>query len=484
MKKSVWFIGLLCLVSIPLVLFFLLDPIFDPDFFWHLKTGQWIWQHGALPASDPFTINALATPDVTQKFKLTSYWLADLLFYGLYQAFGLFGIIGIRVVYVLVMASSLIFLKKRSRGVMAILTVAFLVTFLSENSFERPQIFTFCFFALLLFLIEKYRSEENNRIYSILIPIVALLWTNMHGGFFLLYILCAWFVLGEIYLSWIQKRPLKNLRGVLVVVSVAVAVSFVNPNVADMFAVYKEMLSGSSKFVFSFITEYQSLGTMLSKGNYSFLFFPIIFFLALYFFVFDGLKKNAVNIVFLLGFAFFSYTSMRYLTLFGMFCLPFAADGLSRFRGKKPYALAFLLLAFSLAVTPVEFNNDNYLKLKNSGPVDARFPIGAVSYLKQNQLRGHILNEYDWGGYLIWELGDESKVFIDTRAMDSALFKDWVFMSAGLNTGKLISKYDFDLAVLPQFIKGQPNPLTITLSADKSWKHLYDTGGAAIFVKQ
>jgi hypothetical protein len=31
------------------------QPIFDPDFWWHLRTGEWIVDNRALPAHDLYT---------------------------------------------------------------------------------------------------------------------------------------------------------------------------------------------------------------------------------------------------------------------------------------------------------------------------------------------------------------------------------------------------------------------------------------------
>ena len=30
-------------------------PVVDPDIWWHLRTGQWIVDHGQVPATDPFS---------------------------------------------------------------------------------------------------------------------------------------------------------------------------------------------------------------------------------------------------------------------------------------------------------------------------------------------------------------------------------------------------------------------------------------------
>ena len=35
----------------------------DPDFWWHLKTGQYIWQNHKLPVPDPFAYTTYMHPD-------------------------------------------------------------------------------------------------------------------------------------------------------------------------------------------------------------------------------------------------------------------------------------------------------------------------------------------------------------------------------------------------------------------------------------
>ncbi len=70
-----------CLVSILLslliasvALLFAIEQISDYDIWRHLKTGQWILEHNAIPHADPFTI---ATPNATWQ---PHYWLSDVFF--------------------------------------------------------------------------------------------------------------------------------------------------------------------------------------------------------------------------------------------------------------------------------------------------------------------------------------------------------------------------------------------------------------------
>src|SRR4029077_18800779 len=57
------------------------------DIWWHLRTGKWIVEHGAVPVTDPFSSFGQGKPWVAYS------WLFAVLVYGLYQCLGLYGII-------------------------------------------------------------------------------------------------------------------------------------------------------------------------------------------------------------------------------------------------------------------------------------------------------------------------------------------------------------------------------------------------------
>ena len=81
---------------------FLLLPLRDQDFFWHLKTGEWILEHQALPESFLFAAMPQGALTAMQHFTLTSYWLSQLLLQVVHAAGGVNGIIALRIgLYVL-----------------------------------------------------------------------------------------------------------------------------------------------------------------------------------------------------------------------------------------------------------------------------------------------------------------------------------------------------------------------------------------------
>src|SRR5438874_11708744 len=62
-------------------------PIDDPDIWWHLRTGQWIIEHGMVPVVGLFSSYGMRQPWIAYS------WLFEVLVYGLYRAFGLVGLV-------------------------------------------------------------------------------------------------------------------------------------------------------------------------------------------------------------------------------------------------------------------------------------------------------------------------------------------------------------------------------------------------------
>src|SRR5512138_2792550 len=88
--------ALLVLLLLPVAIGPLLFPIRDQDFFWHLRTGEWIWQHRALPQEFLGAALAQGAPAETQRFTLTSYWLSQTALYLLHTAGGMQAIVALR----------------------------------------------------------------------------------------------------------------------------------------------------------------------------------------------------------------------------------------------------------------------------------------------------------------------------------------------------------------------------------------------------
>lgn len=163
--------GLLC------VLAFLLAcrGFIDPDFWWHLKSGEWILQHRQVPDLDPFTYASADRPWIDL------HWLFQCLIAEVH-AFG--GIRGVVVFHALVAAASIgIGVAGRNPGSAGVIvTLCWLPALLvAANRFLiRPELLSLLYLAVFLAVLS--RLDDRPRLVWIL-PFVQLLWVNSHGLF-------------------------------------------------------------------------------------------------------------------------------------------------------------------------------------------------------------------------------------------------------------------------------------------------------------
>src|SRR6185369_11324916 len=98
-------------------------PVLEGDFFWHVKTGQWIWEHKSLPSSDPFsyTINYINNSEhfaQRNAFILKQYWLGQLALYGVWKMAGEAGMVVLRAtIYTGTLAFIYWWLKRSKSGI-------------------------------------------------------------------------------------------------------------------------------------------------------------------------------------------------------------------------------------------------------------------------------------------------------------------------------------------------------------------------------
>ena len=121
-------------------------PIDDPDIWWHLRTGQWIIEHGQVPFQDPFSAYGAGKPWIAYS------WLYEILVYGLFRAFGLVGIVWFTVIMSLLIALALHFLVRRAKlpFLMELVVVALALSSMKPIISPRSWLFSILFFAVEL----------------------------------------------------------------------------------------------------------------------------------------------------------------------------------------------------------------------------------------------------------------------------------------------------------------------------------------------
>ena len=137
----------------------------DGDTWWHLKTGQFILSQHRLPVPDPFAwttyLGKALYPgeEITRYFNLTHEWLAQVVLYTVYMIGGLSGLALMRALSLsLFCAAAGMMTYRRTHGFYRALGTAAAVGIVAHVFPEdRPQYFTYVFFALTINLLDWRR---------------------------------------------------------------------------------------------------------------------------------------------------------------------------------------------------------------------------------------------------------------------------------------------------------------------------------------
>jgi hypothetical protein len=143
----------------------------------HIRTGQYIVEHGAVPHTDVFSFTRAGQPWYEWE------WLASVLFYAGFQFAGFKAII---IGAAAVLAGSMLAMVRHMvwRGANVFIAVGLMhvaVTVSSVHYLARPLIFTLLFMALALWLVDMDREKQSRAVW-LLVPLCAL-WANLHAGF-------------------------------------------------------------------------------------------------------------------------------------------------------------------------------------------------------------------------------------------------------------------------------------------------------------
>lgn len=476
------------------VILYFMHPVLDTDFPWHLKTGEYIYLHKEIPKTDPFLI--FSKGEAAEKFFLSQYWLAQLIFYGIYNTIGLFGIVMLRNMLIASIFIILWLSMKNTPNILKIVILYFTATLFLIYSGERPQLFSFLFSIVVIAILERYRKTGSVKSLFFL-PVIMLFWANMHGGYIFGDVAIAIFCLFETVKYFFFKKSTISLdrRKLLPLVAagfISIVASYINPNTYQAFVVAIEM---SGKPGVRIIREYEpalaeTWGPLASK--YIFIYWAIMgYSLVLLSLNLRRLDLTHAGLVFFT--LYMSLTAIRFAPFFVMTALFISAQ--YRFdiiNLEKPAMLKRLKLPLTIASLLLVLFWGGSLVYSMPGLTDFKkimkapyYPEGAVQFLSKNIEGGRIFNSYNTGSYLLWRLYPEFRTFSDTRGING---KESLAISGAERWDG--DQYSFDYAfldVLPKdygkiVMKSRKIPI-IPLQEEK-WSSLLDKYNIEIIVHE
>ena len=152
-------------------------PMGDADFWFHLKTGQYVFTTGALPRMELWSFTHYGIPWTAHG------WLSGVLFYGVWSVAGLKPLIFIFALLTAI-AFWIAFKRTNAHPFFAGSAILLAVWTSLPNVGVRPRVFTILFASIFLALLGRFARGVKERWIWLLIPIMTL-WANLHGGFFI-----------------------------------------------------------------------------------------------------------------------------------------------------------------------------------------------------------------------------------------------------------------------------------------------------------
>jgi len=376
----------------------------DPDVWWHLKTGQYIAEHKSVPRADPFSFTRGGKPWIAHE------WLTELFLYETWRYTGWGGLI---VIFAAILCAAFLLLYLRCGSPPYIAGVATLVAAWTTMPVwgVRPQVISLLLTSLWLLILE--RSEKNPRLLWCTLPLT-LLWVNLHAGFALGLALFALFLAGNLLERAVghSQQDAKRMRTAAFILLLDLLLVPLNPNGMRMFFYPVETLRSSA--MQSYIAEWASPNFHHAE-YWPFLLLILATFAAL------GWSRRGVRprgILLLIVSLYAGLVSIRMIPLFALIAIPLLAGRIGEWpRAQHPNASGRMFINGGIVLAMAVFAAFHVVHVIRFQPQAEmqNFPVRAVAFLKTHPA-DRVFNHYDWGGYLIWKLYPETRVFIDGRA--------------------------------------------------------------------
>jgi hypothetical protein len=457
--------------------------ISDPDFWWHLRTGKYILETGSIPHTDVFSFTSSGKEWVTHE------WLSEILIYTLFRAGG-FTLLIIIFAGIITAAFAIVYFRSPARPFLAGFVVLGGALATMPTWGVRPQMLSLLLTSVFLFLLDRYQDYGDIRFVIPLVPLT-ILWVNLHSGFALGLVLVAVYIIGieieprEPSTSQTNDHRLRNL---IIIFILCLLTVMANPNGARMYSYPIETLT--SPTMQRYIQEWFSP----DFHQIEFQPFALLLIALIASALWARARMSATAILLAVIFGYASLRSARNIPIFALVAVPILtrqlaeglrAHGWLRVRASlapPPRALGFLNAALLFALLGVVSLRVYEISENQMRVEQAKFPAKAASLILDQKPAPYLYNSYAWGGYLIWRLYPEYRVFIDGRAdvYGDRFIEDFLrIYRAEPGWNDQLSKVDVRLVLVEP-----DSPLALALASSSSWDQVYADDHSALFERK
>ena len=493
-KEDKFYLAVLLL----LILIMAVRTPLDTDMWWHLRAGEETINSRAVYLVDTLSYTRAGETWINHS------WLTQVLMVGLYKI-GEFKALSLWVGLAAALSMFFIYLQMEGHGLLRA-GVVLLASFVSSVVWSpRPQIFSLLLFAITGYIIFRYKTTGKNQLYW-LGPIF-IVWSNLHGGYILGTILIIAVIIGEIFdqilgeiseysLNWEEIAQLA-IWGVAGFVLAAV-----NPNGVNMWIIPFQTVG---------VVSLQNLINEWASPDFHQPIQQLMLVLLFGTFAAVGLSKRRLagsDLVTMVIFGYLALTARRNFGPFALITAPILSKHLAdlmpawkrklkrrwslfrkvaefQSRSEKNINSKFqlfvnsvtVLLLIVLAIWKLIYVTNVDLIQRTEKQI---FPHDAVNWLREEKLTGRLINSYNWGGYLTWNL-QKYPVFVDGRTDlfgDEILNKYIDVMSGHEGWENILNDYNVEILLI------QANSTIEKVAVTRGWVVDYKDQIAAILTRQ
>ncbi len=473
----------------------------DGDTGWHLRTGEWIMSHGRVPDKDLFSFTK------TGQTWFAWEWLWDVIFAWLHQHWGMATVV-VGSALVISLTSALIFrlaFRKSGNPLIAMALTFLAMASASIHFLARPHLFTLLFTAVFYTILERAREKRSARLLWWL-PVLTVLWTNLHGGWFVGIVLIGLYGAGELAGGLCDGEPgalraaLRRMVPYGACALGCLAASLIGPYTYHLHVHIWEYLTDS------FQREHIQEMLPISFQN------PAARYLEVLLLVGGGAcfwhlrRKRFTECLLLVLFAHVGLIASRNIPIFGIVAAPILAlavaewlrlledapvsgwlqrlaqglrnmgDSIGGMEGHwRTHIVSAAAVALVAAILYAPSPPENF-RARFDGK---EFPAKAVASLENSGVQSRIFTYDQWGDFLIYKLYPKNQVFIDGRSdfygrPFEEKYLDIVMVK--YKWQRYLDEYGVDTVLLPT-----DAPLAGALKESSRWHVVYDDGDAIVF---
>lgn len=452
----------------------------DSDLWWHLRAGQVTVETGKPLISDIFSFTRGGQTWVNHS------WLSQVMLFGLFQLGSTTGLT-IWVTVLAVISLALVYIQMQGPAWWRALLVILAAVTIAPVWSPRPQMASLMLFAGLGWWLGRWKTGEVRSLW--ILPILFLVWSNLHGGYSLGFLLLGVFVVGQAFNHILgfqeESLPWRTLGRISLWSGLAFLAVAINPNGLEMWRIPFQTVGMNS--LQQFIQEWASPDFHDPTQQ------PIllIFILLLGAFGFSGRKMNAVDWLTAAGFLALALVSRRNIAPFALAAIPILSSygwsGVQGWLGRvslterfpslanrreasRPHPGINLLLAGVIGLVAFAKLGVVSLPAVVQSAEASVFPQAAVKWIRDHPDDGRTLSEYGWGGYLTWYL-PEDPVFVDGRTdlFGDEIVTEWrQVVQAEQSMVEILNRWKIDRVML------MPDRPAASVLVDLGWIKVYE----------